>query len=370
MSSLQSQFVAAYGILALLQQLCNHVYLVLPHSITCRCGCVVNHTVPMNDQYPLKNPKMMVTASREIPHTEDHKQLSSECVYFETLIPTKNDDQLYFQIWSPVNAIESTPTMLYVHGLGDYSDRFSRFVKRFLDAGIRVAAFDHIGHGRSSGLHGFVPSMETLTDGLECVLKVMQSNPKIAITNGVYLMGMSMGGLVVVHRAVCHPDKSYIKGIVAINPLVRVHAASMPHSVVVSAARIIAKVAPTLALSPANIGQNHPDPLVEADFYNDPGTYSGWLRVGTGMSMMQGTDEIWDKINGHVSTPPILVIYGSADKVTDPGATVSFMKKLEISNNVKLMCMEGASHVIWATDEEADAVFKPIFKWVKELEKL
>lgn len=318
---------------------------------------------------------MTLTALRDIPFTKEHTALGSNCHHTEALVPFHVDssnfsddgtaDKLYFQMWSPTLTAPDTKRrviVLYVHGLGDYSGRFARFVSKFMDEGVYLASYDHIGHGRSSGMHGYVPSMQSLMDGLKCILAYLEEETYADNNVDLYLMGMSMGGLVVTYQALMG-DNSRIKGIIAINPLIRVHRASMPNPYLVYIARGLAQVWPTLAVSPANRGQNHPDPEVEREFYEDPGTYSGWLRVGTGMAMKHGLEQIWTSVEKTpLVTPPMLVVYGNADKVTDPQATVEFMKKLP---NVEFECLEGGSHVLWSTLEEADEVFTPVFKWIR-----
>ena len=286
--------------------------------------------------------------------------------------------------------------VIHVHGLNDHGGRFARHVPHFLSAGFSVVTFDHYGHGRSVGVHGYIPSFEYLITGLRDVIHHYTTRLPSA---RIMLLGESMGGLCVIRtlsdlRQVV--PVSRIIGYVLINPLVRAHPASTPPRFLNPLLRLIARLFPTLALIKANKGQNHPDPSVEEEFGRDPGTYSGSLRLGTGVALLDAMgDLVWpgsreddagDKGAGGNAFHPAskdqewkgLVIVGTQDRVTDHEATVSYFSGRsptlshygtcadEQSSGVSIVRVDGGAHVLTHTEQEAQHIFgSMILSWIQ-----
>lgn len=79
--------------------------------------------------------------------------------------------------------------LLLVHGYGDYGGKWVANAAEFVRRGYRVVALDLPGHGRSSGLHVFVPSCNILTRALASVVEDIYPPNK-----QLFLMGHSLGG--------------------------------------------------------------------------------------------------------------------------------------------------------------------------------
>jgi acylglycerol lipase len=84
--------------------------------------------------------------------------------------------------------------IVLVHGFAEHSGRYEHVGAWFAARGGAVHAYDHRGHGRSSGPRCHVQRFEDLLDDLEVLLdRVREEHPEIPI----FLIGHSMGGLVV-----------------------------------------------------------------------------------------------------------------------------------------------------------------------------
>lgn len=83
--------------------------------------------------------------------------------------------------------------LLLVHGYAEHSGRYEELAAWFADRGSAVHAFDHQGHGRSTGTRCHVGEFDDFLDDLQLVLdRVRREHPSCPVT----LVGHSMGGLI------------------------------------------------------------------------------------------------------------------------------------------------------------------------------
>lgn len=73
---------------------------------------------------------------------------------FEDSFKDINEENIYYQYWLPDTEIKSV--ILIIHGLAEHSGRYMNIVNRFVPLGVAIYALDHIGHGKSDGLRGYV----------------------------------------------------------------------------------------------------------------------------------------------------------------------------------------------------------------------
>lgn len=298
--------------------------------------------------------------------------------HFEEYIPRRlsgkvlenKSTKLYLQTWKPKG--ELTGHILYSHGLNDYGGRFVRFAHHFLSKGFMMSMVDMPGHGRSSGTRGLVNSIKEEAQVTSLALCRI-SETDYPLTCGLsekryFLLGPSMGGLVCLSTLVLSevlPDElapfdwSLLKAVSCLAPLIQVHRETKPNYAVELVGRLIRNIYPALPVSPANRGLNHKDPAVEEEFTADPGTYSGYLRVGTGFAMLEGLEYLaanYDKVK-----KPVQFIHGTDDKVTDPAGTEEFYEK--ISCDKQLILVENGDHVLWFGAKTDNTLFDDIIEW-------
>ena len=79
--------------------------------------------------------------------------------------------------------------LVLIHGYADYGGKWVANAAPFVQRGYRVIALDLPGHGRSSGLHVFVPSCNILTQAVASVV-----NDVYPPNKQLFVMGHSLGG--------------------------------------------------------------------------------------------------------------------------------------------------------------------------------
>ncbi len=101
--------------------------------------------------------------------------------------------RLRYQAWEIAHP---TAALMVVHGLGEHSARYAAVGEELARRGVNVYALDQRGHGRSDGRRGHVGDFHRYLEDLERFRRTVSAelNPGLP----VYILGHSLGGLVVV----------------------------------------------------------------------------------------------------------------------------------------------------------------------------
>ncbi len=102
--------------------------------------------------------------------------------------------RLFARLWAPESPLVATALIVVSHGLGEHSGRYIDFANFFRAANYAVVAFDHEGHGQSSGKPGTLSAEQSLLSEIVTVAEAARArlSAKPAIT---LLWGHSMGAL-------------------------------------------------------------------------------------------------------------------------------------------------------------------------------
>ncbi|KAG0661557.1 hypothetical protein C6P46_003969 [Rhodotorula mucilaginosa] len=226
------------------------------------------------------------------------------------------DEWVAYQVWEPTKGSQDRECdLVFCHGINDYGGKFAVHADHFLDAGYRVVVPDLPGHGRSTGIHVYTPRMEALADAVYAVIKdvalqdsrlVQEQEGSYTQTRKVFVAGQSLGGFTATLTCLKYgapvdtslPSASHasfrptISGGIFLCPMLAISPESRPAYAVELAARALASIAGPLPFASANKGKNSEDPSVEEQFDQDPQTYSGKLRIATGLAVLQVRNRI------------------------------------------------------------------------------
>lgn len=215
----------------------------------------------------------------------------------------KSRDGLDFfeMAWQPEsNAIAH---LVLVHGYAEHCQRYAAFAQ-FLNAlGIAVHAYDHRGHGQSPGKRGFIASFDTLLSDLDTYFAHVQARFSGA---PVFLMGHSMGGLVVTRYVQTRTIP--LRGLIASSPLLATGDVS---PVLVALAGILGKLTPNLPVLSLDTKAISRDPKEVAAYEADPLVYHGKILARTGAEL-NGAIKAAQARFGAI-TMPLFVMHGTAD---------------------------------------------------------
>ncbi|XP_072978034.1 uncharacterized protein [Typha angustifolia] len=271
------------------------------------------------------------------------------------LFETARGDTLFTQSWTPI----STPIkglVVLLHGLNEHSGRYNHFAKQLNDKGLKVYAMDWIGHGGSDGLHGYVHSLDYAVDDLKAFLeRILEDNCGLPC----FLFGHSTGGAIVL-KAVLDPKiQVLVEGVVLTSPAIHVQPS---HPIVAVVAPIFSALVPKYQFSSSskNGALVSRDPEALRAKYSDPLVFTGSIRFRTGNEILR----IMSYLQRNLTRVyvPFLVLHGTADEVTDPGASQRLYEESpSIDKSIKLY--EGYLHDL-LFEPERDDIAKDITDWL------
>jgi acylglycerol lipase len=248
---------------------------------------------------------------------------------------------------------EPRGVVLLAHGVAEHAGRYGHVVARLTALGLRVAAPDHRGHGRSGGKRLAVRDLQEFDDDLETLrtLVAVDGLP-------TYLVGHSMGGCIALDYALDH--QSVLAGLVLSAPAVVPGDDISP--LLMRVAKVVGRVVPSLPgqkLSSASISR---DPAVVAAYDADPLVFRGALTAGVGGAMLRAMESFPPRLPS--LRLPLLVMTGTDDKLVKPEGA-AMVERLAGSEDKTLMTYTGLFHEIF-NEPEQDQVLGDLVGWLDE----
>lgn len=265
----------------------------------------------------------------------------------------KTEDELELMMYIDQIA-DAQAIVIIIHGMGEHAGRYAELTEKLNGAGYSVLAFDHRGHGRSSGKRGHAPSYEHLMKDLEMVI-----NESVQLFPGLpaILFSQSMGANLALNYTIRKQD-SRVKGIIASSPYLRL--AFDPPKWKVSLGRIASGIYPGFSQSTGLevaaisritqvVEKYKKDPLV-----HDKITASFFVNVHkAGAYAIQNAHEI--KI-------PVLVMHGEADRLTSAEASRQLVE--HSGDHVKGFFFPDGYHELH-NDLDSDSAYVKMIGWIK-----
>ncbi len=260
--------------------------------------------------------------------------------------------ELYFQSWHPDETAKGV--LILVHGLCEHSGRYSNVVNHLTGQGFAVYSFDHRGHGRScEKLGAHVNSWSEYHKDVGEFLKLVRGKEADL---PLFLMGHSMGGLIVLEYALDHPEG--LKGVIASGPAVG--AVDAP-PVLLFIGRVLSKITPSFSLKTGlNTEAISRDPLAVKAYQDDPMVSS----IASARWSVEFTKAI-EKTRARAAefNLPLLIIHGEADKLVPPEGSQYFFEQVQYSDKERIV-YEGGYHEPH-NDIQHEQVTADIQRWLE-----
>ena len=109
--------------------------------------------------------------------------------------------QLFYRYFECPGALD---TLVILHGHGEHSGRYEKFVEKLKGVRLSIAVYDGRGYGLSEGRDVYVDSFEEFIGDVTDFLNVLKQ--KHGQKGKIFLLGHSLGGLVAVHWALRFPE--------------------------------------------------------------------------------------------------------------------------------------------------------------------
>ncbi len=228
--------------------------------------------------------------------------------------------------------------VLLQHGYGDYSFRYvdenAQLIPHLLAHGFDVYAVDMYGNGHSPGDRGVVDPWQAVDDHVAARRK-LQEQPL-----PVFLIGHSLGGLVTATSIV--RDQNDVRGVVLLAPALLYDVSPLLRTIAQLGGLLIPTV-PAPMEDGSVAGLLSRDLLFEKQLVDDRLMYLGHLPFITasgGATLSNENFSSYPKV-----TVPVLVIHGTADKVTDPRGSALFIDLIR-SHDKSLLEIDDGRHAL------------------------
>ncbi|HVN39627.1 MAG TPA: lysophospholipase [Myxococcota bacterium] len=257
---------------------------------------------------------------------------------------------IFSRAWLPD---DPSASVLLIHGFAEHSGRYEEVATWLAARGIAVHAFDHQGHGRSSGRRCYVRRFSDLLDDTEQALaRARDAHPGLPL----FVVGHSMGGLVTASLAV--ERRPEVSGYVTSGAALAAPAAmSRSRRWLLRALR---RVAPTLSLAsgldPEGLST---DPAVVRAYLEDPLVER---RITTSLAAelfatMGRTSRRASEVDS-----PLLALHGEDDPICPPSGSREFAAA---TPRGRYLGFPGMRHEIF-NEPGREAVFESMRKWLGE----
>ncbi|HEC36098.1 MAG TPA: alpha/beta hydrolase [Anaerolineae bacterium] len=259
--------------------------------------------------------------------------------------------ELYCQCWRPEG--EPRAVLAIVHGFGEHSGRYMNVVNHLLGRGYAVHGFDHRGHGRSPGQRGYINEWSEFRDDVAAFLRMVGEHEP---GRPIFLMGHSLGGLIVLEYALHHPEG--LKGVIASGPVLA-EVGIAPFLMTLS--RILSRIWPRLSLDTGlDATAISRDPDVVKAYREDPLVHSkGTPRLGTEMTAAIK----WTQTHAADFRLPLLILHGGADRLAPAEGSHIFFKNVTFADKERHE-YEGGYHEPH-NDTNRDQVLADLERWLE-----
>ena len=231
---------------------------------------------------------------------------------YELPTPGAAAESLFRRGWVPEAPRAS---VLLVHGFGEHSGRYEHVGRWLAERGFAVHAYDHLGHGRSSGIRCHVERFDQYLDDLALVLEAVR---KDAPGLPVLLIGHSMGGLIVASFA--RERRPDVRGLVLSGAALAVAAGRTRFQMWL--ARGLRSIAPRLSMaSGLDLDGLASDPKVLEAYLADP-LVERKLTVSLAAELMGAVERTAPR--GADIALPLLAMHGSDDTLTSASGSEQF----------------------------------------------
>jgi len=258
---------------------------------------------------------------------------------------------LYYQKWQ---ADEPKAVLVIVHGFGEHSGRYKNVVNKVIQQSFVVYSFDHRGHGKSPGKRGHITQWNEFLEDVKNFLKLVGDEQKDL---PLFLMGHSMGGLIVLNYAISNPQG--LKGVIASGPLLAQPGIS---PVLLLLSKIMSKIWPGFSIdTKLDVNLISRDPEVIKAYQEDPLVHSmASARFGT--EITAATD--WTLAHANKFNLPLLILHGQADQLVPEHGSATFFGNAATKDKERQLYPNGRheSH----NDIDRETVLNDLQNWLQK----
>ncbi|HEX2981751.1 MAG TPA: alpha/beta hydrolase [Anaerolineaceae bacterium] len=263
---------------------------------------------------------------------------------------TKDGLNIYAKEFRPEG--DARAVVCLVPGLGEHCNRYLHVARAFNDAGFALLTFDPRGHGRSEGQRGHAPTYDHLMDDIDLLL---ENAEKLYPGKDRFLYGHSLGGNLVLNYAIRRQPK--LAGVISTSP--GLLQAVEPPAWKTSIGKVMYNIWPTMSLANGldreGLSRDH---AVIDKYSSDPLVHD---RISARMGLDVISSGKWAIEHADEMRLPLLLVHGSADRITSCNGSDAFAAK--VKGDVTFKLWEGGYHELHNEPDQAQ-VIQTLVDWV------
>jgi alpha-beta hydrolase superfamily lysophospholipase len=229
----------------------------------------------------------------------------------ETFDSKVDGTKIYVRSWKPTGPARAV--LVISHGFKAHGGLYTWAAEQLSASGLAVYAIDHRGHGNSGGERYEATHIDEFIADLDHLVDLAKARDPGLPT---FLLGHSAGGVMGCVYALEHQDK--LSGFLCESFALGVYAPSFA----LAALKGLSHVAPHLHVLDLKNKLFSRDPAVVAALDSDPLIPQMNYPTQTVAALVRATERV--KAEFARITLPVLIMHGSADKVTEPAGSQLF----------------------------------------------
>lgn len=267
----------------------------------------------------------------------------------ESSYKASDGSKVFVQYWKP-EAVKAV--VIQVHGLGEHSGRYQHVADTLAENGIALLAYDHVGHGKSGGIRGHIPSYVQLMDEVDLAMAKARA---VFGEAPIILYGHSWGGNIALNFILRR--KPSIQAAIITSPWLKLP--TEPPAIQVFLGGLMKNIWPSFTQN-TNLDHNlltH-DPAVNQAYKTDPLVH-GKISALNFFESDAAAKYALQRASSYSN--PTLFMHGTADGITDVEGTKQFSSK---ATNAKFIPWEGLYHEIHNETSHQDLVKKEMTDFI------
>ena len=287
--------------------------------------------------------------------------------YSDGFMKVNSGETIYWQSFLPTDQTSVKGNIFYFHGYADHTSWYIRdHMLRFAIEGYNVYCADYIGHGKSSGLHGYINSFKdiAITMGEFIKHKIIE----IQIQKYMFV-SESMGSAIACHvwdhyRYDLEVINNGFRGIVMVAPLCGMKEPGIIPETFLNCFSYWFPTSQFIPQAPLNnksvknvtVRENG---LLNELYFRQP------VRNKTAYEILKASRKMSNEI-AKISIFTFLIVHGTDDVVTNPAMSKTFFD-ISPSLNKKYISYEGVWHSMLSGEniETINSIYKDIVQWIE-----
>ena len=267
----------------------------------------------------------------------------------EKMIEGTGGLKLFMRSWGAVGTARAV--VVIVHGFKSHSGYYDWPAERFIEKGLAVYAFDLRGHGRSEGERLFAEKVTDFTSDVHDVVTIARNeNPGLPL----FLLGHSAGGVISCMYVLEHQHE--LAGFICESFAHEVPAPDFALAIL----KGISHIAPHAHLLKLEDDDFSRDPAFVARMKSDPLIPKVGYPALTVADLVRADERL--KTDFAKITLPVLIMHGTADKVTMPRGSQRFGERGGSADKTLKLYDDYAHDLL--NDVGREVVMADVLEWV------